>query len=170
MIRDAYSRCWVAPVAYACTVTSPKNRRDDVGVGVCGSAPRLYDPTDGVLIRDIYVSHRLRPPEAHLTLNGQNIPFVDHVKYLCVISDKRITWRLHTDMIEVEAFGTFIRIFSLLNSERLGANIKLTLHKALIRPVMTYACAAWKFRLHVPSLSRFQYSKHKSPAYRVNSS
>src|SRR5215470_4423480 len=30
-------------------------------------------------------------------------------------------------------------------SERLNANIKLTLHKALTRSVMTYACPAWEF-------------------------
>jgi hypothetical protein len=35
----------------------------------------------------IYFSHRLRPPETHLTLNGRNIPFVNHVKYLGVIFD-----------------------------------------------------------------------------------
>jgi hypothetical protein len=48
-------------------------------------------------------------------------------------------------MIEAKAFLTFIRIYSLFKSERLNANIKLTLHKALIRSVLTYACPAWKF-------------------------
>jgi hypothetical protein len=43
-------------------------------------------------------------------------------------------------MIEAKAFRTFIRIYSLLKSERLSANIKLTLLKALIRSIMTYAC------------------------------
>jgi hypothetical protein len=43
-------------------------------------------------------------------------------------------------MIEPQAFGTFIRICSLFKSERLRANIKLTLYKALI----TYACPAWE--------------------------
>jgi hypothetical protein len=90
----------------------------------------------------IYFSHRLRPPEVHLTMNGRNIPFVYDVKYLGVIFDKRITLRLHTEMIEAKAFRTFIRIYSLLKSERLSANIKLTLHKALIRSVMTYVCPA----------------------------
>jgi hypothetical protein len=96
---------------------------------------------------------RLRPstilmdfghPEAHLTLNEWNIPFVNHVKYLGVTFDKRITCRLHLDVTEAKAFTTFIRIYSLLNSERLFANIKLTLHKALIRSVITYACPAWE--------------------------
>jgi hypothetical protein len=93
-----------------------------------------------------------------------------HVKCFGVIFDKRITWRLHIEMFVAKAFRTFITIYSLLKTEPLSANIKLTLHKALIRSVMTYACASWEFRLHVPSLEKFQYSKHKSPAYRVNSS
>jgi hypothetical protein len=59
----------------------------------------------------IYFSHILRPPEAHLTLNGRNIPSVIHVKHLGVIFDKRITWRLHIEMTEAKAFRTFIRIY-----------------------------------------------------------
>jgi hypothetical protein len=77
-------------------------------------------------------------------LNGWNIPFVNSVKYLGVLFDKRMIWRLHIQMIEAKAFRTFIRIYSLFKSERLSANIKLTLHTALIRSVMTYACPAWE--------------------------
>jgi hypothetical protein len=73
---------------------------------------------------------KTRPLEAHLTLNGWNTPFANHVKYLGVILDKRIVWRLHIDMIEAKAFRTFIRIYSLFKSERLSASIKVTLHKA----------------------------------------
>jgi hypothetical protein len=56
-----------------------------------------------------------------------------------------MAWRLHIQMIEAKALITFIRIYSLFKSERLSADIKLTLHKALIRSVMTYACPAWEF-------------------------
>jgi hypothetical protein len=91
----------------------------------------------------IYFSHRLRPPEAHLTLNGQNIPFINYVGYLGVIID-RTTWRLHIEMSEKKAFRTFTRIYSILKSERLSAIIKLTLYKALIGSIMTYACSAWE--------------------------
>jgi hypothetical protein len=35
--------------------------------------------------------------------------------------------------------------YSLFKSKLLSTNIKLTLHKALIRSVMTYACPAWEF-------------------------
>jgi hypothetical protein len=47
-------------------------------------------------------------------------------------------------MIEVKVSRTLIRIYSLLKSERLSANIKLTLYKALIRPLMAYAYPAWE--------------------------
>jgi hypothetical protein len=65
---------------------------------------RLYNENASRLV----VSYRLRPPEAHLTLNRRNIPFVSHVKYFGVIFDRRFTWRLHIEMIEAKAFRTFI--------------------------------------------------------------
>jgi hypothetical protein len=42
-------------------------------------------------------------------LNGRNIPFLNSVKYLGVLFDKRTTWRLHKHMIEAKAFRTFIK-------------------------------------------------------------
>jgi hypothetical protein len=87
----------------------------------------------------IYFSHRLIPTETYLTLSGWNIPFINHDKYLRAIFGKR----LHIEMIEAKTFRTFIRIYSLFQSERLSANNKLTLHKALIRSVMTLDCPTW---------------------------
>jgi hypothetical protein len=52
----------------------------------------------------------------------------------------KIAWRLHIEMIEAKSFRIFIRIYFMFKSERLSANIKVTLHKPLIRSVMTYAC------------------------------
>jgi hypothetical protein len=46
---------------------------------------------------------------------------------------------------QTSSFRTFIKIYSLFKSERLSANIKLTLHETLIKSVMTYACPAWEF-------------------------
>jgi hypothetical protein len=65
-------------------------------------------------------------------------------KDLGAIFDKRITWRQYVEMIEAKAFTTFLRIYSLFRSERLNSNIKVNLHKALIRSVMTHACPAWE--------------------------
>jgi hypothetical protein len=106
----------------------------------------------------IFFSRRLRPPEAHLALNGWNSPIVSHVKYLVVIFDKVITWRLHTEIIESKAFRTFIRISSIFISGGLSDNIKLILHKALRRSVMTYVCPVWEFAAgtHLLKLQRLQ--------------
>jgi hypothetical protein len=75
--------------------------------------------------RTIYSTHRNRPPDSPLTLNGRNIPFVNSVKYLGIIFDKRMTWRLHIEMTEAKAFRTFIRLYTLFKSERLNTNIKI---------------------------------------------
>jgi len=52
---------------------------------------------------------------------------------------------MHIEMINTKAFRTFIHVYSIFRSERLSANIKLTLHKALIRYIMTYACPTGVF-------------------------
>jgi hypothetical protein len=108
--------------------------------------------------RAIYFTHRNRRPDSTVTLNGRNIPFVNSVKYLGVMFDKRMIWRFHIELIEAQAFRTFIRLYSLFRSERLSTNIKLTLHKALIRSVMTYAFLAWEFgaESHLLKLQRLQ--------------
>jgi hypothetical protein len=53
-----------------------------------------------------------------LTFNGRNIPFVNSVKYLGVIFNKRMTWRLHIEKIKAKDFRAFIRLLSQLKNER----------------------------------------------------
>jgi hypothetical protein len=91
-----------------------------------------------------------------LTLNGQNIPFVNNVKYIGIIFDWKIAWRLHIKTTETKAFRAFIRTYSLFKSEHLSANIKLTLYNALIRSIMTYASPTWEFvaNTHLLKLQR----------------
>jgi hypothetical protein len=57
----------------------------------------------------IYFFHRSKTSEFHLTLNGPNFPFVNHVKCLGVIVEKRTTWRLHTEMFRATTFRTVSR-------------------------------------------------------------
>jgi hypothetical protein len=104
----------------------------------------------------ICCSHRIRPTDSLLTLNGRDIPFVNSVKHLCVI--KEITWRLHIETIEAKAFRTFIGIYPLFKSERLGTNSKSSLHEALIRSMIIYACPTWEFaaETHLLKLQRLQ--------------
>jgi hypothetical protein len=69
-----------------------------------------------------------------LKWNGRNIPSVNNINYLGVIFNKKITWQSQIEKIEAKAFSTFILTYCLFKSKRLNMNIKLTLHKALIRP------------------------------------
>jgi hypothetical protein len=72
----------------------------------------------------IYFSHRLGPPEVYLTMNRRNIPCQScKIQLSPVIFDKRIIWRLHTQITEAKAFMTFIRIYSLYKSERLSPTL-----------------------------------------------
>jgi hypothetical protein len=90
-------------------------------------------------IQAIYFFRGNGPAESHLTLKGRNIPFTNQVKYPDVIFDGKVTSRYHKTMIEIKTFRTFITVYSLFQNERLGANIKLTFHTAIIISVKTYA-------------------------------
>jgi hypothetical protein len=61
-------------------------------------------------------------------------------------------------MVTTKAYRTFMRLYSLFKSDRLNTNSKLTLHKALIRSIMTYTCPAWEFvaDTHLMKLQRLQ--------------
>jgi hypothetical protein len=54
----------------------------------------------------IYFARRHRMPRDAVQLNGRNIPFVNSVKYLGVIFDRRMTWRLHIEKTAAKALGT----------------------------------------------------------------
>jgi hypothetical protein len=61
----------------------------------------------------IYFSKRRRMPGDDLQLNGRNIPFVNSAKYLGVIFDRRMTWRLHIEKTAAKDLGTYIRTYSI---------------------------------------------------------
>jgi hypothetical protein len=107
----------------------------------------------------IYFSKRRRVPGDDLQLNGRNIPFVNTVKYLGVIFNRRMTWRPHIEKIAAKILGTYFRIYSIFKSKHLNANIKLILYRALIRSIMTHACPTWEFAANTlqMKLQRLQY-------------
>jgi hypothetical protein len=51
-----------------------------------------------------------------------------------------------------------MRLYSLFKSDGLNTNSKLTIHKALIGSIMTYACPAWEFAAdtHLLKLHRLE--------------
>jgi hypothetical protein len=75
-------------------------------------------------------------------LKGRQIPFLNHHKYLGVIFDKKITWKMHTETIAIKVLGIFLGIYHILKTERLSVGAKLIIYWALIRSMLTYACPA----------------------------
>jgi hypothetical protein len=69
------------------------------------------------------VEVRIGPPESLLTLNGQNIPFVNNVKYLGIIFNRKITWRLDIKTIETKAFR--IKTYSLFKDRLCGLVVRV---------------------------------------------
>jgi hypothetical protein len=61
--------------------------------------------------------------------------------------------------LKTKAYRSFINVYSLLKNEQLNANIKLALHKALIRSLMTYACPAWESALDTHLLKTVALAK-----------
>jgi hypothetical protein len=57
---------------------------------------QIYDDNP----QGIYFNLNRRPPESHLALNGRNIPLLCSVIYHGVIFDKKVTGRLHVEIME----------------------------------------------------------------------
>jgi hypothetical protein len=49
----------------------------------------------------IYFSRQIIPPDTLPTLNRHNISFVNSIKYIGAIFDKKFTWRLHIEMVTI---------------------------------------------------------------------
>jgi hypothetical protein len=89
----------------------------------------------------IYSSHRHRQVGNCLKWNGEDISFVNFIEYLGVNFDRKITRRLHKEVITTETFRIFFCDFPFFfQNERLSISIKLSLQKALIRSILTYTC------------------------------
>jgi hypothetical protein len=104
--------------------------------------------------RTIYFSYRIRPPESPVTLNGWNIPFVNTVKYLGVIFDKKIAWRMQIQSVAIKVFRTLITLHSLFKSERLNTNTKFNLYKFPV--VISDKKITWKMHIQPVAIKVFR--------------
>jgi hypothetical protein len=92
-----------------------------------------------------------------VTLFGEPMEWVDTALYLGVTLDTCLTWSPHTDQVRKRASQRLGMLGPLLNRKNdLSARNGVLLYKKLIRPMMDYACPAWRSaartqvrRLHV---------------------
>ena len=101
-----------------------------------------------------------------VTLLGESIKYFDTTRYLGVTLDKGFTWSPHIDQVRKKTAQRMGMLGPLLNSKS-GLSIRngILLYEQLIRPMMDYACPAWRSaaRSHVRRLQVLQ-SKCLRPA------
>ena len=89
----------------------------------------------------ISFSRKRHPAHNAYSLHNIEIPKAEHVKYLGVTLDQKLTWKNHAESIinkSNSALG-FIR----RNVITTSTQVKSTAYKQLVRPVLEYASGAW---------------------------
>jgi len=80
-----------------------------------------------------------------VTLFGEPIQWVETIRYLGVSPDKRLTWSPHIDQVTKKTAQRMGMLGPLLNRKSdLSVRNGVLLYKQLIRPMMDYACPAWR--------------------------
>jgi len=94
-----------------------------------------------------------------VTFFGEPINWVDTVRYLGVTLDKRLTWSPHIQQVSRRTAQRMGLLGPLLNRRSdLSIRNGVLLYKQPIRPLMDYACTAWRSaaRTHVRRLQVLQ--------------
>lgn len=74
-------------------------------------------------------------------LQTESIAFSDHVKYLGLTFSSNLTWSKHTETVTMKA-GRVLN-FIRRNFKNAPQDVKETLYKTNVRPILEYAAAAW---------------------------
>jgi len=94
-----------------------------------------------------------------VTLFGEPIEWADRTRYLVVNLDTRHTWSPHVDQVRKRTAQRMGMLGPLLN-RNCGLSFRngVLLYKQLIRPMMDYACLAWRSatRSHIRRLQVLQ--------------
>jgi hypothetical protein len=93
----------------------------------------------------VLFTKRLHNPVNTVQFNNSPIPWKQEVKYLGVILDRRLNFCRHIHIQIGKANSRLAVLKSLLTTEQLHLDSKVTLYKMLIRPILTYAVQAWAF-------------------------
>lgn len=94
----------------------------------------------------LLVTKRLKLPNPLpvIEMFGTPIPWKSEVKYLGVIIDKKLTFRQHIDRAANLGRSSMAQLAPLLcKKSQLSPSNKLTIYKAIVRPIMLYACLVW---------------------------
>jgi hypothetical protein len=95
-----------------------------------------------------------------VTLFGEPIKCVETTRYLGATLHKRLTWSFHIHQVRKKTAQRMGMLGPLLNRKSdLSVRNEVLLYKQLVRPMMEYACPAWRSaaRTHFRRLQVLQY-------------
>lgn len=94
-----------------------------------------------------------------IQINGQNINWAHEVKYLGVTLDQKLLFQRQIKISLRKAYGSLMKLYPLLNyNSKLNPHVGVVMYKALLRPIITYACPVWGHaaKTHINRLQIFQ--------------
>jgi hypothetical protein len=92
-------------------------------------------------------------------MNNVQLPSADHVKYLGLHLDRKLTWHHHIFTKRKQLGLTLTKMYWLLGlNSQLSLPNKLLLYKSILKPNWTYGIQLWgtTFRSNIYILERFQ--------------
>nr|GBN24302.1 putative RNA-directed DNA polymerase from transposon X-element [Araneus ventricosus]GBN24314.1 putative RNA-directed DNA polymerase from transposon X-element [Araneus ventricosus] len=108
----------------------------------------------------VYFTRRRSNPNPPM-LYRRLIHWSNSTKYLGVTLDKKLTYKEHIDNIRNKYNGVKSHLYPLIGRKaKLSLRYKLLLYKALLMPVISYACPVWgaAAKTHVKKLETLQNS------------
>jgi hypothetical protein len=92
-------------------------------------------------------------------MNNEQLPCADHVKYLGLHLDNKLTWRHHIFTKRKQLGLALTKMYWLLGRRsRLSLSNKLPLYKSILKPICTYGIQLWgtASTSNIEILERFQ--------------
>jgi hypothetical protein len=158
LLRDFKGYIARQPSRTSTATAAPERRYWSILIGAAtrfvGSSRDRWPPSSTRTARA--VRRFIQPP---LTLFGEPIQWVDTARYLGVTLDTRLTGSPHIDEVRKKTARRIGMLGPLLNRKSdLSVRNGVLLYKQLVRPVMDYACPAWRSaaRTHVQRLQMLQ--------------
>ena len=85
-------------------------------------------------------------PQEGLKVNNTTVSWKNHVKYLGLTLDKRLTYKEHIEQTIVKAEKLLKVLHTFLHRKsKLNIKNKMLIYYSFLRPVITYATPIWKF-------------------------
>lgn len=84
--------------------------------------------------------HLQTPP---LNILGNSIPWSDSAKYLGLIFDRKLIWRMHNKSAAQKMHLRISKLYPLFRCKTLPDKIKAHIYKQCIRTAGTYSCGTW---------------------------